>query len=46
MKLELEREILRLKPELSVKEVEKLASDIASYWIYECLPDVLEANEK
>lgn len=45
MELKLEREILRLRPELSVKDVEQLALDISQYWIESCLPDVLEASE-
>jgi hypothetical protein len=45
MELKLEREILRLHPELSLSEVHEKALDIADYWIESCLPDVLEASE-
>ena len=41
-KLKLEREILKLKPNYSVKKIEQLADDILDYWINACLPDVLE----
>lgn len=44
MQLALEREILRLQPDLTVEQVKEKAIDIASYWTYECLPDVLEAE--
>lgn len=41
----LEKELLRLKPELTVEQIEELAADIMEYWIDACLPDVLEANQ-
>lgn len=43
MQLKLEREILRIRPELSVEQIKELANDVADYWIESCLPDVLEA---
>ena len=45
MELALEREIMRLRPELTVEQVHEKALDIAEYWIDGCLPDVLEADE-
>lgn len=45
MELELQREILRLRPKLSIKEVEAKAQDIFYYWLDNCLEDVLEASE-
>lgn len=45
MQLKLEREILRLNPELSVKEVEAKAQDIFEYWVEACLEDVLDSTE-
>lgn len=45
MELELQRAILKLKPELSVKEVEAKAKDIFYYWVDHCLEDVLELEK-
>lgn len=41
----LEREIARLRPDLSAYQVHELALDIECYWIESCLDDVLEATE-
>ena len=44
--LKLEREILKYNPNYSVKKIEQLSNDIFNYWVYECLPDVLEVNNE
>lgn len=44
MELKLQRAILAEQPELTIKQVEEKARDIANYWIESCLSDVLEAE--
>ena len=45
MELKLENEILKLQPNLTVKQVHEKALDIFAYWIEACLPDVLESDK-
>lgn len=44
MELKLQREILRLNPELTVAQIKAKAEDVFTYWIENCLEDVLEAD--
>ena len=45
MELKLQRELFRLKPELTIEQLQTMSHGIADYWISQCLPDVLEAGE-
>lgn len=42
MELKLQREILRLRPELTAKAAEDIASDVFYYWVEGCLEDLLD----
>lgn len=46
MELTLQREILRLKPEYTVEQVEEKAKEIFNYWVDSCLEDVMEAEDE
>lgn len=45
MELKLQREILRLRPTLSVDQVEATAADVFEYWLGDCLEDALDASD-
>lgn len=44
MELKLQREIARLRPELTIKQIEEMARDFFEYWVDGCIEDVLEAS--